>query len=79
MKYLKYWRLVAGKTQEEVADEAGISQGHYCEIERRGVKPRTPDLYGKLAEALKRPKEELVAKINGVERDEMEAHGAGAR
>jgi transcriptional regulator with XRE-family HTH domain len=79
MKYLKYWRLVKGKSQQDVAGECGISQGHYCDIEKRGIKPRTPDLYGKLAESLGRPKEELVAKLHGVDRDEMDAHGATAK
>jgi len=79
MKYLKFWRLVKGRSQQDVADECGISQGHYCEIEKRGIKPRTPDLYGKLADALGRPKEELVAKLHGVDQAEMENHGASAK
>ena len=78
MKYLKYWRLCAGKTQQQIADEVGISQGHYCDIEKRGVKPR-PETHKALAEALHRPIEELTAKLHGVDRDEMIAHGALAK
>lgn len=79
MKYLKYWRLVKGLSQQEVADAVGISQGHYCDIERRGIKPRTPDLCKNLADALGRPTEELVARLHGVDEREMAAHGASAR
>ncbi len=70
MKYVAYWRTVAGKSQKKLGKEIGISQGHVCDIERRGIKPR-PVLYPKLAEALGRPVEEVVAVLNGVRSEDM--------
>ena len=36
VKYLKFHRYRLGLTQDQLAHEIGISQGHYCEIERAG-------------------------------------------
>lgn len=70
MKYLRYWRLVRGLTQFQVATKCKISQGHYCEIERRGKLPR-PEMYDLLAQAINRPVEEVVAKLHGVDQRDM--------
>jgi transcriptional regulator with XRE-family HTH domain len=78
MKYLKYWRYVAGKTQEQVAKEVGISQGHYCEIEKRGIKPR-PEHYTAIAEAIRRPVEEVVARLHNADMGQMASPGSNAR
>lgn len=66
MTYLKFHRYTLQMTQAKLAKAAGMSQTHYCEIER-GIKRPGPKQLGKLAEAIKRPKEELIAKLYGVD------------
>ena len=39
MDWLKEIRMESGKTQEEVADEAGITRGAYCNIETGERRP----------------------------------------
>jgi DNA-binding XRE family transcriptional regulator len=70
LQYLKFHRMVAGKTQEKLAKEVGISQGHYCDIERGRVKPH-PVIHKRLCEALNRPIEEFTAKLYGVNAADM--------
>lgn len=70
MTYLKFHRFRLGLTQGKLAGEIGISQGHYCEIERGYIKPG-PDLHKRLADAIGRPVEELTAKLYGVSLADM--------
>jgi len=52
-------RMVANKTPEEVAEEAGIDVGHYLDIEEGELVPTIYQL-GCIAEALDHPAQELV-------------------
>lgn len=70
MTYLKFHRMALGLTQDQVAREAGISQGHYCDIEKGRVKPHAA-IHKRIADALGRPAEEFTAKLYGVNADEM--------
>ena len=70
VKYLKFHRYRLGLTQDQLAHEIGISQGHYCEIERGFKKPR-PELHKRIADAIGRPVKELTEKLHGVSAAEM--------
>ncbi len=79
MKYLKYWRLVRGLTQEKAAKAAGISQGFWSDMERRGKKPSDPEMWSDIAHAIERPIEEVIGKLNNVNPAEMCIPGTNAR
>lgn len=57
---LRRLRTGAGKTQEQLADEAGLSRAGYRNIERGLSEPKEENLY-KLAKALKVPLRELLS------------------
>lgn len=70
MRYVKFWRLVRGKTQIEMARSIGTSQGYYCDIEKWGRIPG-PEIYSRIADAIDRPVEEVVGKMNDVDPKQM--------
>lgn len=51
MDWLKNIRTEKGKTQEQVADEAGITRGAYCNIETGDRRPSV-EVAKRIAEAL---------------------------
>ncbi len=72
MTYLKFHRMKLGKTQAQIAKDAGISQGHYCEIEKGYIKP-LPELHKRIADALGRPLDEFTGFLYGVNPADMVA------
>lgn len=68
--YLKYHRMLQGLSQEDLAKAARMSQSHYCDIER-GLKRPGPGQIENLAMAIKRPKEEVIGKLYGVDPRDM--------
>ena len=71
MEYLKFHRYRLGLTQEKMAKRIGMkSQGYYCEIENGEKKP-DPAMCVKIADAIKRPIEEVIAKLHGANLADM--------
>lgn len=67
MNYLKWCRLNLGLSQIRVAEEVGISQGMYCDIERGRRKP-SPKVHLRIATVLRQPVEEFTARLYGIDR-----------
>lgn len=73
-------RRAAGKTQQEIADEAGVSVEFYSRIERGGTLPSVPTLV-RLADVLDLGTDMLLGRTIGIAiaREKPRLYEAGAR
>src|SRR4051812_35857348 len=79
VEYMKFHRYRLGLTQKKMAKRIGIkSQGYYCEIEKGEKKP-DPEMCTKIADAIGRPVEEVIAKLHGANLADMGLQLVGAR